>query len=55
MFYFDKTDSLLVLKSDKLKINHFFTTRNSIIKSKVKEFIELANKNKQIIKKYFNL
>lgn len=55
MFYFDKTDSLLVLKSDKLKINHFFTTRNSIIKTKEKEFIELANKNKEIIKKYFNL
>lgn len=49
MFYFEKLNGKTVLKSDLLKgLNHFFTTRESIIKTKEAEFEELVNENNKM-------
>ena len=55
MFYFCKIGNLEVLKSDKLNITHFFTTRNSILKTKDPAFIQAAEENKAFFKNYYNL
>lgn len=55
MFYFCKIGNLEVLKSDKLNIAHFFTTRNSILKTKDPAFIQAAEENKAFFKNYYNL
>ena len=51
MFYFDNILGYKVLKSDKLKIPHFFTTREFVLKTK--DNIEIAEKNKADLKKFF--
>ena len=56
MFYFEKISGKKVLKSSVLyDLNHFFTTRESIIKTKEPEFNELVEQNKNIFCKYFNV
>ena len=37
MFYFDEIDGKKVMKSDMIEANHFFTTRETIIKTKEKK------------------
>ena len=56
MFYFDNFIGFKVLKSDLLsEINHFFTTRNFVLKTKEKENYEISLKNREILKKEFKL
>lgn len=56
MFYFDKLDKFEILKSDFLSnINHFFTTRNFILKTKEEEYLNVAKNNREFLKKIFNL
>ena len=49
MFYFEEIKGKKFLKSDMLPAEHFFTTRNSVIKTKEKEFEPLVEENKKII------
>lgn len=56
MFYFDKFLDYEVLKSDYLPfVNHFFTTRNFILKTKENNLKEISYKNREILKNAFNL
>ena len=56
MFYFDFIDGKKVLKSDKLKsAGHFFTTRETIIKSKEPDKQGLVEENRNLIKKYLDV
>ncbi len=56
MFYFDEIFGKKVLKSDLLKnVEHFFTTRESVIKTKDIEFEDLVLENKKIICDYLNI
>ena len=56
MFYFDKVDNKTVLKSDFLgDVNHFFTTKELLLKTKEENNTDLALKNREIIKKEFKL
>lgn len=55
MFYFSKIDGKSVLKSDMIKAEHFFTTRESIIKSKEPDFGEIVKANKQRICEYLGI
>lgn len=56
MFYFDEIEGYKVLKSDLFNgINHFFTTRELILKTKEEENTEKSFKNREIIRKHFNL
>ena len=56
MFYFDNIDNKKVLKSDLIKNAHaFFTTRETIIKSKDPDFDNLITRNKQIIANYIGI
>ena len=55
MFYFDKISGKRVLKSDYLScLEHFFTTRESVIKTKEPNFKELVNQNRKIFCDYLN-
>lgn len=50
MFYFDKINGKCILKSDFLPdLMHFFTTRESLIKTKEPEFEALVQENKKMI------
>ena len=56
MFYFDKIDGKTVLKSDLLDgVNHFFTTKELLLKTKEENNIEAALKNREKLKKIYNL
>ena len=56
MFYFDYIDGKEVLKSDFLKnVEHFFTTRESVIRSSEEGMEKLANENFELIKKYLKV
>ena len=45
MFYFDEINGKKILRSDLLNAEHFFTTRESFIKTKEPEFEKTATKN----------
>lgn len=56
MFYFDEINEKKILKSDILKgVEHFFTTRDTIIKSKEPEYESLIEENKKIICDYLSI
>ena len=56
MFYFDKVLGKTVLKSTLFSgVNHFFTTKELILKTKEPALIEEADRQKELIKKEFNL
>ena len=56
MFYFEKINGKSVMKSDLLKgLTHFFTTRESIIKTKEPEFENLVNENKKMFAEILNI
>lgn len=55
MFYFDKVSDREVLKSNLLKTEHFFTTREFILKTKDPLLVGIADKNKEFIREKFNL
>ena len=56
MFYFDKINGKNILKSDFLEnIPHFFTTRETVIKSKDPTFDNLVKENRKDICQYLNI
>ena len=56
MFYFEKILDKKVLKSSVLEdLNHFFTTRESIIKTKGPEFKQIVENNRNIFCEYFQI
>ena len=56
MFYFDNISNKKILKSDKIQnIQAFFTTRETIIKSKNDDMQNLVDENKRLICNYLNL
>lgn len=56
MFYFDKINGKTVLKSDFLEdITAFFTTRESVIKTKEPEFENLVEENKKMFREYLQV
>lgn len=56
MFYFDELYGKKVLKTDLLNcLDHFFTTRESVIKTKEADFEELVIYNKKKFCDYFNI
>ena len=56
MFYFDKVMGKEILKSDFLpNINHFFTTKELLLKTKEEENIEIALQNRKKLTSELNL
>lgn len=55
MFYFDEISGKKIMKSDLLNVNHFFTTRETIIKTKEEDFTALANENRKLICKHLGI
>ncbi len=56
MFYFDEINGKKILKSDELSgVQHFFTTRQTVIKSKEPEMESVVLENKEDIIKYLNI
>jgi len=56
MFYFEKINGKTIMKSDLLKgVKHFFTTRESVIKTKDEDFKKLAEENKKFFADYLNI
>lgn len=49
MFYFDEISGKKVMKSDLLEVNHLFTTRDTIIKTKEPELFSLVKENRKLI------
>ena len=55
MFYFDKINGKKVLKSDLIEVEHFFTTRETCIKTKAPEMFDFVAKNKADICAYLKI
>ncbi len=56
MFYFEKINGKTVMKSDFLAgVQHFFTTRDSVIKTKEVEFQKIADENKKMFCDVLNI
>lgn len=56
MFYFDTIQGKTILKSDFLNgVEHFFTTRETIIKSKEADMSDLVEENKKLICDYLKI
>lgn len=56
MFYFDEINGKRIVKSSVLAgLNHFFTTRESVIKTKEPDFEEVVAKNKKDVCEYFGI
>ena len=56
MFYFDEIYGKKVLKSDYLpNLEHFFTTRESVIKTKEPKFVKIVDENKKIFCNYLKV
>lgn len=56
MFYFEKINNKTVMKSDFLKgLEHFFTTRESVIKTNEPDFENLVQKNKKMFCDLLNI
>lgn len=54
MFYYDDICGKKILRSDKLD-NAFFTTRETVIKTKAPDNFELVRENKRLIKEYLKV
>ena len=56
MFYFEEINGKKILKSSLLNgLNHFFTTRESVIKTKEPDFEKIVEDNKKDICKYLGI
>lgn len=55
MFYFDEISGKKIMKSDLISANHFFTTRETIIKTKEDNNFELVKQNKTLLCKYLGI
>ena len=56
MFYFEEVNGKKILKSSILNgLNHFFTTRESVIKTKEPDFEKIVEDNKKDICKYLRI
>lgn len=55
MFYFDEINGKKILRSDLIKTEHFFTTRESFIKTKDPALTDITKTNKEDIKNYLGV
>ncbi len=56
MFYFDEINGKKILKSSVLSgLSHFFTTRETVIKTKEPDFEEIVEKNKKDVCEYLGI
>lgn len=56
MFYFEKINDKLVMKTDLLsEVEHFFTTRESVIKTKEEDLQKYAEENKKMFSEVLNI
>ena len=56
MFYFEKINDKLVMKTDLLsEVEHFFTTRESVIKTKEENMQKYAEENKKMFSDVLNI
>lgn len=56
MFYFDKINGKKILKSSIIDgLNHFFTTRETVLKTKEPSFEDIVAQNRKDICEYFNI
>ncbi len=55
MFYFEKISDKKVLKSDLIKAEHFFTTRQCCIKSKEPDMFDFVADNRQAVCNYLKI
>ena len=56
MFYFENINGKKILKSTILgELNHFFTTRETVIKTKEPKFVDVVEKNKKDICEYLKI
>lgn len=56
MFYFEKINGKKILKSSVLDgLNHFFTTRESVIKTKEPDFEKVVEENKKDICEFLRI
>lgn len=56
MFYFDTINGKKILKSDKIKnLTHFFTTRETVIKTKEPDFENIIESNKKDICEFLGI
>lgn len=56
MFYFEKINNKTIMKSDLLDgVEHFFTTRESVIKTKEEDYKALVDENKKMIADYLKI
>ena len=55
MFYFDKIDGKKIMRSDMIKAEHFFTTRQTIIKTQEPALKNLVELNKKTICEYLKI
>lgn len=55
MFYFDEINGKKILRSDLIKTEHFFTTRESFIKTKDPDLTDITKTNIEDIKNYLGV
>ncbi len=55
MFYFDEINGKKIMRSDLIEAEHFFTTRETIIKTKETNKEVLANENRKMISEHFGI
>lgn len=55
MFYFDEINGKKILRSDLIKAEYFFTTRESFIKTKEPEFEKITQENRREITEYLGV
>ena len=55
MFYFDTIGGKKILRSDLIRADHFFTTRESFITTKEADLANITSENKDLICKYLKI
>lgn len=55
MFYFDEINEKKILRSDIIHAEHFFTTRETVIKSKDSDYEKIVCENKKLITNYLKI
>lgn len=55
MFYFDEINGKKILRSDIIHTEHFFTTRETVIKSKDSDYEKIVCENKKLITNYLKI
>lgn len=55
MFYFDEINGKKIMRSDLIEAEHFFTTRETLLKTKEPETMILAEENRKLISRHFGI